>query len=368
MPFQISTRPSRAAVAAGQLGGDGAGEDHVAAGPADDLVAVADALGRCALGVRRAHRDVDAGLGPQPGDGGGVQLGAAGLDVGEVAPGQDVDAAQPGASGDVADLVDGLGPPSTFPVPSHATRTLPAAVELTGERPIEGQTPASLLALHGAGYREVLARIGPGRLLDLGCGLGDGSARLVAPDRPVVGVDYDPATAASARRRHPDVVTACCDAAALSLGDHCFDWVCSSHLIEHFADPDRHVAEVSRVLADGGAAFFITPNGPADFENPYHVHLFEPDWSAHRPRPSLRRRRGARSRRRRRGEGRLRAAAPLGPPPPGARRLRPPPPPSPGLVRPAPRPRPPDRVSRAGRGRPAARRRPARHGGRLRHR
>jgi SAM-dependent methyltransferase len=149
-------------------------------------------------------------------------------------------------------------------------------VKLTGERPIEGQTPASLLALHGAGYREVLARVGPGWLLDLGCGLGDGSARLVAPDRRVVGVDYDPATAASARRRHPDLVAACCDAAALALGDRRFDWVCSSHLIEHFADPDRHVAEVSRVLADGGAAFFVTPNGPADFENPYHVHLFEP--------------------------------------------------------------------------------------------
>jgi hypothetical protein len=35
------------------------------------------------------------------------------------------------------------------------------------------------------------------------------------------------------------------------------------------------VAEVSRVLADHGVAFFITPNAPADFENPYHVHLFE---------------------------------------------------------------------------------------------
>jgi len=34
---------------------------------------------------------------------------------------------------------------------------------------------------------------------------------------------------------------------------------------------------VAYVLGDGGAAFFITPNAPADFENPYHVYLFEPD-------------------------------------------------------------------------------------------
>ena len=49
-------------------------------------------------------------------------------------------------------------------------------MKLTGERPIEGQTPDSLLALHAAGYREVIERLGSGRLLDLGCGLGDGSA------------------------------------------------------------------------------------------------------------------------------------------------------------------------------------------------
>jgi SAM-dependent methyltransferase len=53
--------------------------------------------------------------------------------------------------------------------------------------------------------------------------------------------------------------------------------VCSSHLIEHFHAPEGHVAEISRVLDPEGAAFFITPNAPADFENPYHVHLFEAD-------------------------------------------------------------------------------------------
>jgi SAM-dependent methyltransferase len=150
-------------------------------------------------------------------------------------------------------------------------------MRLTGERPIEGKTPDSLLALHAAGYREVLARVGPGDLLDLGCGLGDGSAEFVAPERRVVGVDYDPATAAAARRLHRALLTTCSDAARLALRGAWFDWVCSSHLIEHFVDPGRHVAEVARVLRDDGAAFFITPNAPADFENPYHVHLFEPD-------------------------------------------------------------------------------------------
>ncbi len=149
-------------------------------------------------------------------------------------------------------------------------------MRLTGERPIEGRTPDSLLALHAAGYREVLARIGPGELLDLGCGLGDGSAAFLDGRRRVVAVDYDPATAALARQLHPGLVTSCSDAAALALRSGTFDWACSSHLIEHFHEPERHVAEVSRVLTSSGVAFFITPNAPADFENPFHVHLFEP--------------------------------------------------------------------------------------------
>src|SRR5271156_7132475 len=61
---------------------------------------------------------------------------------------------------------------------------------LTGERPQEGVTPDSLLALHEAGYRAVLDRIGHGRILDVGCGQGFESARFLSPDRQVFGVDY----------------------------------------------------------------------------------------------------------------------------------------------------------------------------------
>jgi len=150
-------------------------------------------------------------------------------------------------------------------------------VKLTGERPIEGQTPDSLLALHAAGYREVRDRVGSGRMLDLGCGLGDGTASFAARDRMLVGVDYDQETAASAVALHADVdlSTVCSDGGVLPLRTGTFDDVCSSHLIEHFTDPEPHVAEVARVVADDGRAFFLTPNAPADFENPYHVYLFE---------------------------------------------------------------------------------------------
>lgn len=67
------------------------------------------------------------------------------------------------------------------------------------------------------------------------------------------------------------------DASALGLADATFDAVCSSHLIEHFSDPSVHAREVARVTSRTGTAFFLTPNAPADFENPFHLRLFGPD-------------------------------------------------------------------------------------------
>jgi SAM-dependent methyltransferase len=143
---------------------------------------------------------------------------------------------------------------------------------------MEGVTPDSLLALHAAGYRTVIERLGPGNMLDVGCGQGFESARFLAADRAVVGVDYSPDAVAVARDRWAGegLSVAQMDALGLGLAPGSFRWACSSHLIEHFEDPEGHVRELSRVLADDGTVFFLTPNAPADFENPFHVHLFEP--------------------------------------------------------------------------------------------
>lgn len=149
---------------------------------------------------------------------------------------------------------------------------------LTGERPQEATTPADLLALHDAGYDAICARIAPGRILDIGCGEGFETVRLVAAAREVVGVDYDRSSARRARELLDGASSAACmDASALGFVSESFDSVCSSHLIEHFVEPRTHVAEAARVLRSGGTFFVVTPNAPADFENPFHRHLFEPD-------------------------------------------------------------------------------------------
>ncbi len=140
-------------------------------------------------------------------------------------------------------------------------------------------TPDSLLALHEAGYAAVMARLGPGRLLDVGCGEGSQTAGLAASERPVVGVDYavDALVQASGHLSSRGVHLVAGDGAVLAFATGSFDWVCSSHVVEHFAEPGGHVAELARVLRPGGTCFVVTPNATADFENPFHRHLFGPE-------------------------------------------------------------------------------------------
>ena len=152
-------------------------------------------------------------------------------------------------------------------------------MKLTGERPMEGSTPDSLLALHDAGYREVVARLGPGIVVDIGCGIGAETERLAAPDRLVIGADYSSDTVRLASRTYdtPGLDFFASDGAVLGLRDRSVDYAVSSHIIEHFVNPALHVIELARVLRADGTAFIITPNAPADFENPFHVYLFEPE-------------------------------------------------------------------------------------------
>lgn len=176
--------------------------------------------------------------------------------------------------------VRGAPPPiRSLPSRPDGARARAPRSRLTGERPCQGVTPPSLVSLHDAGYRAVVDRLGDGRVLDVGCGEGFETVRLADPRRRVLGADYSRAALAAGGREGAGTgaAFACMDAAALAVRSAAFDAVCSSHLIEHFERPETHVAEMRRVLRPGGTAFVLTPNAPADFENPFHVRLFGPD-------------------------------------------------------------------------------------------
>src|SRR5947207_11581425 len=80
--------------------------------------------------------------------------------------------------------------------------TREVALKLTGERPMEGATPDSLLALHDAGYREVCERLGTGVVLDVGCGIGSETERLAGANRLVIGADHSSETVRLATRTY----------------------------------------------------------------------------------------------------------------------------------------------------------------------
>jgi SAM-dependent methyltransferase len=121
---------------------------------------------------------------------------------------------------------------------------------------------------HRAEYRLCATLLGPGRVLDVGCGVGHSYEEL-AP-RESVGVDVAPGALAGQQRE-----THVADMRQLPFADGTFASVVSIQSIEHVPDPERALAEVRRVLAPGGRAIFVTPNRltfgrPDEIIDPYH--------------------------------------------------------------------------------------------------
>lgn len=137
--------------------------------------------------------------------------------------------------------------------------------------------PESIIAWLQAGYLEVERRISGGRILEIGPGHGFGVETLLSQGPRLTIVDHTVDVAAYCKHRWgaSGLHVACMALTQLAFADASFDWICSSHVIEHLDDPEKHVAEVGRVLKSSGTAFILAPNGPAETENPYHLTSFD---------------------------------------------------------------------------------------------
>jgi SAM-dependent methyltransferase len=121
---------------------------------------------------------------------------------------------------------------------------------------------------HVAAYALSEPFLGPGRVVDVGCGVGH-SYELLAP-RATVGVDVDPGALEGQARE-----TVAADMRALPFPPGSFQGAIAVHSIEHVPDPERALAEIARVLAPGGTAVLVTPNRltfarPDEIIDPYH--------------------------------------------------------------------------------------------------
>jgi SAM-dependent methyltransferase len=147
-------------------------------------------------------------------------------------------------------------------------------MRISGERvssPAGGFNPT--WQRHVAAYELCEQFLGPGKVLDLGCGVGHSYSAL-AP-RETVGVDVDAAALAGQERQ-----TVVADMRELPFADGSFGSVLSVHSVEHVPDPERVLAEVARVLEPDGTAVFVTPNRltfarPDEIIDPYHHVEFD---------------------------------------------------------------------------------------------
>lgn len=128
---------------------------------------------------------------------------------------------------------------------------------------------------HAACYAFAGRFLGPGLVLDVGCGTGHAQEQL-APRR-VIGLDQDLAALAGHGRQ-----SLAADMRALPFPPRSFRSVVCIHAIEHVADPDPLMAESVRVLEAGGAAVYVTPNRltfgmPDEIIDPYHYVEYDPE-------------------------------------------------------------------------------------------
>lgn len=108
--------------------------------------------------------------------------------------------------------------------------------------------------------RNLLARIKPGRIFDLGCGNGSVAAALTQDGYSVTGVDLSPSGIVQARLNAPK--------ATLEIGDVTddlaarfgqFPCVISLEVIEHLYSPNAFAKTLHDLLEPGGTAIVSTP-------------------------------------------------------------------------------------------------------------
>lgn len=146
-------------------------------------------------------------------------------------------------------------------------------VTFTGERLHEGDRRFSLdLARHHAAYEVAKLHAASGRVIDVGCGSGYGTASLAGAAARVVGIDR---VLPDRSFRSDSALFLVGDLRALPLVPKSFDLVVSFQVIEHLEDPTFYIDALSELLKPDGLALVTTPNiETSDGVNPYHVHEY----------------------------------------------------------------------------------------------
>ena len=109
-----------------------------------------------------------------------------------------------------------------------------------------------------------------GRVLDIGCGIGE---FLEAYKGEVVGVDINPLLVQYCQNiGYPGAVAG---AYGLPFANDSFDGVLIYHVLEHLPDVETAVSEALRVLKPGGTLVFAVPMEAGFRHDDTHIHLIQ---------------------------------------------------------------------------------------------
>lgn len=141
-------------------------------------------------------------------------------------------------------------------------------------------------------YARLARKFGPasGRVLEIGCGMGH-LLTWLADRYEVYGSDINAWALEQARQNVPQGKFMLLSAEDLGeFQDASFQILVAKHVVEHLRDPERAVAEMSRVLAPGGMLLLATPNLDSPmraikkqnwigYKDPTHISLKRPgEW------------------------------------------------------------------------------------------
>ncbi len=156
------------------------------------------------------------------------------------------------------------------PVPADPAQVYPATYDAHAEAAPRRRKSTRFAAV---------AKLKPGRLLDLGCGSGRDLLSMREKGWSVRGVEINPEAAARARAAGLDVRTGTVLDAGLE--DASADLATLFHVLEHVADPGAVAREVRRVLAPGGLLLAHVPNFAGLNARLFREHWYELDVPRH---------------------------------------------------------------------------------------
>lgn len=138
-------------------------------------------------------------------------------------------------------------------------------------------TGAETLRLHLERYRFAKQNLVAGRLLDVACGVGYGTALL--SENPIViralGVDISPEAVEYADRRYRNQRVSFINSDALTFSPgHQFENIVSLETVEHVDDPHALFGHLVSLLAPGGRLIASVPVTPSVDGNPHHKTNF----------------------------------------------------------------------------------------------